>query len=111
MITKRKEVSNNDYYKGESHREILVSATLEFNKNVMREFVKHLGIKADKKKIQQVMKELGNSVVIEFSSKTNDNIVRLLAFLKEMLVTFILVYIHCLSPSMFFVDPIKLNKF
>jgi len=60
-------LSSEDYYKGETDREIRVTVAIELNKGEMKDFASHFG------KVRKYMKELENTFELEYSSKSSVN--------------------------------------
>lgn len=75
-LLKRRDLSSEDYYKGETDREIRIIASIELNKEEMKDFVSRLVQKRSPSQVKRVMSEIQNTFDLEYSSKAGGLIVR-----------------------------------
>lgn len=68
-LLKLRNLSPEDYYKGETDREIRIKATIELNKDEMKRFVSQLIERRSLKQVQKIVSELPNIFELEYSSK------------------------------------------
>lgn len=79
-LLKGRGLSSEDYYKGETDREILIRATVELSEDEMKHFASNLLGRRRPKQVQKIMSELENRLELEFSSKTGSHLVRFHGF-------------------------------
>lgn len=76
-LIKGKELTSEDYYKGETERVILINVTVELNKSEMKNVaIRLLGNRRSRNRIRRIVSELHNVLELEYSSASKETIVR-----------------------------------